>query len=140
MNTPENDPIFRFNNLRETWKNLPIGRKLQIAGAGILGATCGADVATTYLGFEYFPYSFYEINPLMRHLFDNFGVLAPAIGMKVAAIGGMAALSEAGRFIEKRFYPKKFGGFLLANIIIYEGSLFTAATAVNNFYLLLSNK
>lgn len=130
---PEKRPLNSLQNLTEGWRNLPLGRKLQVGGAVLLVALSSADVATTYLGLQL---GLNESYPLTRHLMDKLGVLGGIAGLNGTLGTLILGCSEATRYIEQRYASKRVGGFVTSNLILGTANLIAADNVINNIHLL----
>lgn len=114
-----------FHNIRESWRQLPLGKKVQIGGSLLFGVGAGVDITTTNLGLQQ---GFMEMNPFANHLIDNFGILGATIGLKVAGWACILGFCEA--------VHRKTGGYVSANASLYSASLIQMSAAINNIYQL----
>lgn len=102
----------------------------------MLGATSVADITTTYLGSQLLGSRFQELNPLAKHLIDNFGILGTAIGLKTAAVISAIGIGEVTHRFEERTSDGISDGFLASHIGFGIISLITSAAVVNNLLVI----
>ena len=81
------------------------------------------DVLTTYIGLELL--NAYEYNPIMRYMFNNFGLLIPFM-LKLFY----------GYFVMKLFYDKAF--YLRSSILLFINSIYLFGV-IGNFIVLYRN-